>query len=133
MTEYVHLMGAEQVATAGSSIRKAAEAMESAAASMNAAADKMRQVLQDFDFTIMSHQRFLTSWADKVRTSLEEVMPDLTAPLAVRLMRKAPETSEEEYVEVDVESLRETEPPQARLSDRPTMPSPPCHEEGPID
>lgn len=129
----VHLMGSEEVANAGRSMRSAAEAMESAASSMNSAAEKMRQVLQDFDFTIMNHQRFMTSWVQEVRDALEEVMPDLTAPVAVRLMHR-PDGDDGEYQEVEVESFHVTEkPPSPTNSDRPTMPSPMLEEEGPVD
>lgn len=124
-----HLSGSDEVARAGRSIANAADAIQKAANVMNEVAEKMRRVLSDFDFTLVNHQRFMTNWVQQVRDTLEEVLPDLTAPLAVRLVHRVSE--EDDYQEVELESYRVLEPVTGN-SDRPTMPSPHC-DEGPID
>ncbi len=48
MAEYITLLGAEDVRSAGSSIREAAESMKQAAAS--------------FDDSLFRHRRFLDDW-----------------------------------------------------------------------
>jgi hypothetical protein len=57
----MHLLGAEQV--------------ERAASSMNAAADKMQQAARDMDYVLGNHQRFMNDWLERLQNVLEEIMP----------------------------------------------------------
>lgn len=116
MTDYVTLLGAEDVARASSNIRQAADTLSNAASMMNDAAEKMRRVLGDFDFTISNHQRFMDSWLSQLREDLQDLLPSLEDPLDVRIVKDPDDEPEEQK-------------PVERGSDRPTMPSPGCIEE----
>lgn len=63
MSEYVHLVGAEDVANAGRNI-------SSAAADMNRAASYI-------DETLQRHERFLDDWLDRLGETLKEIVINL--------------------------------------------------------
>ena len=59
MTEYVHLIGAEDVLKAGASMREAAQEMQRAASSI--------------EDTMFRHRQFLEDWAARLVTRLEAI------------------------------------------------------------
>lgn len=61
MTEYTHLVGAEQVAGAGHTMARAAEQMRSAAGSI--------------DDSLTRHQRFMDDWLQRFEQVLAEHKP----------------------------------------------------------
>ncbi|RVD44916.1 hypothetical protein EN742_00800 [Mesorhizobium sp. M4A.F.Ca.ET.020.02.1.1] len=61
MAEHMHLIGAEDVRSAGSAMRSAAEDMRSAAFSIDSALDR--------------HQRFLDDWLQRLEAALERAAP----------------------------------------------------------
>lgn len=61
MTDYVHLIGAENVRAAGSDMREAAQEMRNAAAAMTEA--------------FHQHQRFMENWLMEFKQALEQVQP----------------------------------------------------------
>lgn len=63
-----------------------AESVERAASSMNAAADKMKEAARDIDFALGNHQRFLNDWLERLQTMLEAVMPEEGSVFDVRVV-----------------------------------------------
>ena len=61
MTDYVTLMGAEKVESAGYTMRSAAEQMQRAASSI--------------DESLARHQRFLDDWLTRLEAALEKAQP----------------------------------------------------------
>ena len=59
MTEFIHLMGAEQVQSAASSIRSSAEKMQSAAASM--------------DDSLFRHRQFMDDWISRLEIAISKI------------------------------------------------------------
>jgi hypothetical protein len=66
VAEYVHLIGAEDIRSAGNSMRSAADDMRSAASSIDSSFDR--------------HQRFLDDWLQRFEAALERVAPTPPAP-----------------------------------------------------
>ncbi|HAF43767.1 MAG TPA: hypothetical protein DCK83_02155 [Gallionellaceae bacterium] len=61
MSEYVHLIGAEQV--------------QSAAVSMRGAAEEMRQAAMTIDGALERHRLFMDDWLQKLEQVLSERIP----------------------------------------------------------
>lgn len=57
MSEYIHLVGAEQVQSAANTMRSAADEMKSAASSI--------------DYALTAHQRFMDDWLQRFEAALE--------------------------------------------------------------
>ncbi|TYO65446.1 hypothetical protein FXV83_16050 [Bradyrhizobium hipponense] len=58
---YVHLIGADDV--------------RSAASTMSAAADQMQQAASNISFAFESHQRFLDDWLSRLQATIEQRQP----------------------------------------------------------
>lgn len=66
MAEYMHLVGAEQV--------------QNAASTMIVAADNMKRAASEISWAFENHQRFLTGWLDQLQTILEAQKEKPNAP-----------------------------------------------------
>lgn len=67
MAEYVHLVGAEDVSRAASSMRSAA--------------DEMHRAADQITFALEQHQQFLTNWLDLLNATLSDRISDLGVTL----------------------------------------------------
>lgn len=83
MAEYVTLLGAEDVRSAGNAMRSAADDMRSAASSI--------------DSTLDRHQRFLDDWLQRFEAAIERSAPPTPAP---------PKSTEESDYDMDRYSAR---------------------------
>lgn len=59
MSEYMHLIGAEQV--------------QSAANVMRAAADEMSRAATSIEYTMQQHQRFMEDWLQRLEAAAERI------------------------------------------------------------
>lgn len=62
MAEYMTLMGAEEVRSAGRQMASAADQMSRAASEMISAADTMSRAASDISAALQQHQTFLQEW-----------------------------------------------------------------------
>lgn len=88
-------------------LQSAATELRQAATAMSDAAEKMRQVLRDYDYTITCHQRFMSNWLSDLQESLQDLLPSEENPMVVKLLHEKDEAPLSSYP-----------------SDRPTMPVP---------
>ncbi len=107
----VHLMGADSVERAGSSIANAATELSRAAEKMMDSASKIAQVHRDMEFTLMNHQRFMNDWLDRFDGVLEDKLPPSGEPIDVRVVNADPEDEDEED---DSPPKRPVKPPPVR-------------------
>ncbi len=70
MADYVTLMGAEQVSSAGYTMRDAAHEMQRAAGSL--------------DYSLQAHQRFMDDWLQRFQGALDGFQEMLKTPVVIQ-------------------------------------------------
>jgi len=71
MTDYIQLLGAEDVARAGSSMQSAAGDVARAGSSMQSAAEDMQRAASVIEESLRLHQMFLDDWLNHFETIMK--------------------------------------------------------------